>query len=180
MTRIAKERWLHFALAIAISGCVYWGFFYTYLGPYLAGGPGVDLPAAVHLHGISFLAWYALLAVQAFLVMTGAMQLHRWLGFASIALAVVMILTGLLVVGVRMNAGLYDDDQFWAAFSLAILSNLILFAGFLLLALVRRKRADHHRRLIICAAATGSGAAVFRILFVIVGPGTTPFLRRSS
>lgn len=171
MTRISKERLLYFVLALVITGCVFWGFFYTYLGPWLGNGTAGDLPTAVHVHGISFLAWYALLFIQAALVMLGAVKIHRWLGVVAIPLAILMVATGLLVVGVRMQAGLYEGDQFWAAFSLAVFSNLVLFTGFITLALLRRKRLDQHRRLIIAAAATGSGAAIFRILFTLVGPG---------
>ncbi|WP_120078337.1 hypothetical protein [Aurantiacibacter odishensis] len=171
MARISKERWLYFILALVITASVIWGFYYTYIGPWLSDGMAGDLPAAVHVHGISFLGWYALLVVQATLVVSGAVKIHRWLGLVSIPLAILMVGTGLLVIGVQMQAGLYEDDQFWATFSLVILSNLILFAGFLILALIRRNRMDQHRRLIIAAAATGSGAAVFRIFFTLAGPG---------
>ncbi|WP_338244362.1 hypothetical protein [Aurantiacibacter hainanensis] len=171
MTRITKERLLYFVLALFITSCVFCGFFYTYIGPWLDSGTAGELPTAVHVHGISFLAWYALLSIQAALVMLGAVKIHRWLGVAAIPLAILMVATGLLVISVRMQTGLYEGDQFWAAFSLTILSNLVLFTGFLTLALLRRKRLDQHRRLIIAAAATGSGAAIFRILFTLVGPG---------
>lgn len=171
MKRLARERLFYLLLALAITAYVYWGFFYTYLGDRLAGAPMSDLPISVHVHGISFLAWYALLGVQALLVLAGPMKLHRWLGYLSIPLALLMVLTGLLVIAVRMEGGLFADDQFWAAFSLMILSNLILFAAYYVLALLKRNRADQHRWLMIVAAASGSGAAVFRILVVMVGPG---------
>ncbi|RIV89093.1 hypothetical protein [Aurantiacibacter zhengii] len=169
MTRIARERWLHFALAVFISGCVYWGFFYTYIGPWIAAGPAQELSLAVHVHGVSFLAWYALLFVQASLAMARSMKLHRLLGYASIALVIVMVGSGMLVLGVRMRAGLGGSEPFWASFSLAILSGLLLFGAYYVLALLRRNRPSEHRRLIVIAAATGSGAAIFRIFMVNFG-----------
>lgn len=171
MARITKERWLYFTLALVITASVYWGFFYTYIGGMLAGEPMTEVPPVLHAHGISFLAWYALLLLQALLIVVGSLKFHRWLGYATIPLGIIMVVSGLLVIGVRMRGGLYDEDQFWAAFSLVILSNLVLFTGFFVLALLRRNRPDYHRRLIIAAAATGSGAAIFRIFFTLAGPG---------
>lgn len=171
MLRIEKERLFHLVLALAITVSVYWGFTYTYISDMLAGDSASELPIAVHVHGISFLTWYALLAIQAVLVIARPMRLHRWLGYCSIPLAILMIATGLLVIGVRMDGGLYGDDQFWSAFSLTILSNLVLFAAFYCFALLKRNRPDQHRRLIIVAAATGSGAAIFRIFATLIGPG---------
>jgi len=171
MARITKERLFYFLLALVITACVYWGFFYTYLGPRLGSGEAPNLPTPVHIHGLSFLAWYALLLIQALLVVTGGIKMHRWMGGASIALVIVMVASGLVVLGVRMRAGLDGSEPFWTNFSLAVLSNLVLFTVFFVLAILKRNRPASHRRLIIVAAATGSGAAIFRIFMVLIGPG---------
>ena len=49
--------------AVAIAATVLGGFWFTYFGPIIAGERERDA-LAVHLHGWSFFAWYALLVVQ--------------------------------------------------------------------------------------------------------------------
>ena len=170
MGGLQKERWLYLVLATLVSASVFVGFAQTYLTKERLLQTADALPTAVHLHGISFLAWYGLLILQAVLVLRGSMRLHRWIGTASLALAIVMVAAGILVVAVRMEGGL-GGDQFWSSFSLIILSNLVLFAVFFGLAMRFRRRPDQHRRYMLLAAATGSGAAQFRSLVAVFGPG---------
>ena len=171
MGALQKERWFYFWLVTLITVSVFVGFTQTYLPPAPFADGDAPLPGAVHVHGVSFLAWYVLLVLQAVLVLRAALRHHRKIGVVSVVLVVVMVATGRLVVAVRMEAGLVEGDQFWAAFSLAILSNLILFAGFFWAAMRNRKRPDQHRRYILLAAATGSGAAQFRNYMALFGPG---------
>jgi hypothetical protein len=171
MGALQKERWFYALLVTLITVSVFVGFTQTYLPPAPFAGSDAPLPVAVHIHGVSFLAWYTLLALQAALVLRGAMRLHRGLGAASLVLVVVMVATGLFVVAVRMESGLEQGDPFWAAYSLVILSNLVLFAGFFGAAIGHRRRPDQHRRYILLAAATGSGAAQFRNYMALFGPG---------
>jgi len=86
---------------VAIAATVYTGFWFTYFGPMLAGSRAPDA-AVVHLHGWTFFAWYALLVLQSALVHSRRVSLHRTLGGVSVALASLMVGTGVLVVGVRM------------------------------------------------------------------------------
>lgn len=167
MGGIKKERLVYAVLVLLISGSVFYGFAQTYLPP--ADFPR-ELPVAVHVHGITFLAWYALLALQALLVVVGKMTWHRGLGVAGIFLALLMLVSGWLVIAVNMSRGL-EGDQFWSSFALMILSNLILFACFFFASIRHRKNGGLHRRLILAAAATGSGAAQFRTLVALFGPG---------
>jgi hypothetical protein len=166
-----QQRWFYFWMVTLIAVSVFVGFTQTYLPPAPFADPNQALPLAVHIHGVAFLAWYLLLVLQAALVLRGSMRLHRRLGMASVVLVAVMLATGLLVVMVRMDGGVNGGDPFWASFSLAILSNLILFAVFFIAALRARKQPDQHRRYILLAAATGSGAAQFRNYMAVFGPG---------
>ncbi|MEJ6008578.1 hypothetical protein [Novosphingobium aquae] len=168
MSQLQKERQFYLALVLIIVASVFFGFAQTYLTRDQMFGSSVPLPKAVHVHGMAFLAWYVLLAAQAGLVMRGAMRLHRTFGTLSLALAAIMVAGGLLVIGVRMRDGL-AGNPFWSSFSLVILSNLILFAGYFVAAIRYRTRADQHRRYIVLAAATGSGAAQFRSLTLVMG-----------
>ena len=168
MGGLQKERWFYLVLVTLVTGSVLVGFAQTYLTMDRFSPTADGLPTAVHIHGISFLAWYLLLVLQAVLVIRRSLRWHRWLGTVSLALAAVMVVTGLLVVAVRMDGGLRGDG-FWSSFSLIILSNLILFTGFFGAGLHYRKRPELHRRYMLLAAATGSGAAQFRILAAVFG-----------
>lgn len=169
-SKIERQRRTYLVLSLLVSASVLWGFLQTYLTPDLFAGALESLPLSVHIHGISFLAWYALLVVQACLVVFGSIRFHRALGLVTACLVPLMVLSGLQVIAVRMEGGLAGESPFWGAFGLMILSNLILFAGFFVAAIRQRKRPDQHRRLILLAAATGSGAAQFRTLMVLLGP----------
>jgi len=155
--------------ALAIAAVVFTGFWFTYFGPMFTGNRKPS-SLAVHLHGWSFFAWYMLLVVQAALVHTGRLWLHRTLGGLSVVLAALMVGTGLLVVGVRMADALDNGNRFWSASGPAVFATLVLFVGFYVAALQMRRRPDWHKRLMIVACAGGMGAATFRLSMVLFGP----------
>ena len=162
----------YLGLALAISATVYWGFYYTYFGPVI-GGQYPEVPLAIHVHGWSFFLWFLLFPLQAWLMSSGHRRVHFVLGGASIALAAVMIFSGLLVASVRVEQGLsaVDPDEFtefWKRFGMIIFYSLVLFTGFYVAALAKRKQPEAHKRLMVMASASAIPAAVFRI---IVGLG---------
>lgn len=149
-------------LALAISLTAFAGFAFTYLGPLVAGSyPAVSW--AVHAHGIVYLAWCAMLPVQAALA-SRAFSLHRALGIGSLALAAAMAFTGFLVIGVKVHEALNGEGpDFWKAFGVPITADLLIFLGFYAAALLNRRRPDWHKRLMIVAAATVISAATWRL-----------------
>ncbi len=165
-----KKRDAHYLrTAIAISATVYLGFWFTYFGPSL-GGTYPEASLAVHVHGWSFFAWYLLFPLQAALIHTRRLRLHRTLGSMSVALATLMVATGLLVVGVRMaDAAASTQPSFWSLFGPMVFATLALFAGFYTAALVLRRKGPYHKRLLIVASAAGMGAAAFRIAGAVFG-----------
>ncbi len=166
----ARNRHADFVLlALAISATVFLGFWFTYFGPIVAGAYPKSSPL-VHLHGLSFFAWYLLLPLQAALIRIRRVRLHRTLGYMSLALASVMFVSGLAVVSVRMREALSAaEPSFWLAAGPAIFATLMLFAVFYSAALLLRHNGAYHKRLIIVASTAGMGAAVFRILGVLFG-----------
>lgn len=160
-------------LALAISGTLFWGFYYTYFEPLVSGRYPAVSPA-IHVHGWSFFLWYVLFPLQAVLMATGRRRLHFILGGVSVAMAAVMIFTGLLVASVRIDQGLGapDPDEFtafWKHFGLLIFYSLVLFAGFYAAAIANRGRPEIHKRLMIVASASALPAAVFRIIVGLSG-----------
>ena len=167
----------HFFLwtAVAIAATVFTGFWFTYFGPIFAGNRAPN-SAVVHLHGWTFFAWYVLLVVQCSLVHSRRMSLHRTLGGLSVALASLMVGTGLLVVGVRMAHALNTGNPFWTASGPAVFATLVLFAAFYVAAFRMRRRPDWHKRLMIVASVGGMGAATFRLCMLLFGPGSAMWL----
>jgi hypothetical protein len=156
-------------LAVAMTGTVLVGFWFTYFGP-LSRGTYPQVSPIVHLHGWSFFAWYALLTAQAGLIRWGRVPVHRTLGLASTALGAVMIAVGIIVSTVRVDQALGPDgDPFWALMGLPIVSIWILFTGFYAGAIYYRRRAATHKRLILLASAAALSAASFRIVVEFLG-----------
>lgn len=157
-------------LTVAMTATVFVGFWFTYFGPILTGSYERISPL-VHLHGWTFFAWYLLLPLQAGLIRIRQVRRHRTLGLLSLALATVMVLTGLVVVGVRMRDALASPEpSFWSANGPGVFATLALFASFYAAALLLRRKSALHKRLIIVASAAGMGAATFRIFMVGFGP----------
>lgn len=149
--------------ALAIGATAFLGFWFTYFGPQVRG-TYPDAAPAVHVHGWSFFAWYVLFPVQAGLIRSRRVPLHRALGWASLGLAAVMAATGVLVLGVRMADAVGAPRSFWSAFGPMVGSTLLLFIGFYAAAVVSRRRGAHHKRWLLVASAAGLGAASFRIV----------------
>ena len=157
-----RRDWFFPALALAISLTAFTGFAFTYLGP-LAAGTYAPVSWAVHAHGIVYLAWCALLPVQATLARR-AFAVHRVLGLCSLALVAAMGFFGFLVIGVKVQAALAGEGPaFWKSFGVPVAAGLVLFLGFYAAALLNRGRPEWHKRLMISAAATVIAAGTWRL-----------------
>ena len=167
---IARGRDRHYLqVTCAIAAAVFLGFSFTYFAPILSGSYPKVSPA-VHVHGWSFFAWYLLLPLQAFLVHTRRLPLHRTAGAASVILATLMTVTGMIVIGAQMEiARTSSEPTFFGFFGPTIFATLVLFAGFYAAAFVNRRRGPYHKRFLIVASAAGMGAATFRILAAAFG-----------
>lgn len=173
MSEPRAPRRTYLGVALGTSATAYWGFTYTYFTPVLAG-EYPEVSAAVHLHGWSFFVWYLLFPLQALLVVAGRRRVHITLGVASIALAAMMVFTGVLVASVRIQQGLSATEPdalalFWKEFGQLVMYNLILFAGFYATAIARRDRPGVHKRMMVLASASALPAGIFRIIVGLNG-----------
>ena len=102
-----RDRRFFSGIALVIAGVVFIGFAPTY---YLKGVFGTpELAPLFHLHGLLFSAWIALLVVQTQLVARGRTGLHRRLGVAGGALAVLMVAAGLAAAIAAARRGTPPD-----------------------------------------------------------------------
>lgn len=167
-----KKRPSHYLwLCVATSGVAFLGFSFTYFLP-MAAGEYPEVSPTVHFHGWTFFLWYLLLPLQAGLIRFRRGSLHRTLGKASVLLAILMIATGLVVIGVQMElTRLGEAVPFWRPMGPAVFMTLVLFAGFYGLAVMYRKKRELHKRLILLASTGALGAAGFRVLGQVIGFG---------
>lgn len=128
-----------------------------------------QMPAAVWVHGIVLTAWYAGVFMQATLVSTGRVDLHRRLGWlvAGIGATVIVIGTTVTLAFVGRRAALGTDIEarinFFADIVWGDLAAIIAFVIFLGLALTWRRRHDLHKRLMVLASLALLEPALFRI-----------------
>src|SRR5690606_41618581 len=78
---------------------VFGGFGMTYWYPF-AAGTFSPAPPVVHLHGLTYFSWMALLITQASLVNVRSVALHRSLGTFGIALGTAVTFRGALSTSV--------------------------------------------------------------------------------
>ena len=178
---MAERSRFYLGLAVAFTIVTFWGFSETYFAPLFGkpsafGGNISDLPVIVHLHGWTFFLWYLLLPGQASLIAASNVRLHRCVGTLSVALVVVMTITGFIIIPVNVyNSSQPGAVPIWRFFGPAILATLCLFIAFYALALRNRRKPDHHKRYILIASAVGLAAATFRILNTMIGPALANF-----
>lgn len=175
LIRSARSSVFFLGLTVTMALTTFLGFSFTYFMPIL-GGVYPEVPPTVHIHGWAFFLWYLLLPFQANLIRGRRINLHRSLGSASLGLAGVMVVTGLVTATVRIRESVGPDPSpFWEMSALPFFFTLALFTGFYSLAMLRRRNPAHHKRWMILASAAPMGAAIVRILVVAGAPLVSPY-----
>jgi hypothetical protein len=153
----AASQWFYLAMSLLMLGLVTYGFSHT-VGPSLLHAqrprPTVILLA---IHGAVFYCWMLLMVMQAALVRSHKIHLHRMLGWFGAADGAMVVIMGL-----------------WATFHQPTplpleMVGIVSLAGFgipVVLAIGWRKRPAFHRRLLLIATAMLTNAAFARF------PGT--------
>lgn len=147
---LPRYRWFYIAGAVLSLVVAFLGFAPTYYLKLLYGTP--PLTALVHVHGLVFTAWLLLFFVQTILVARHRIDLHRRLGIAGAALAVMMIAIGARTAITAAAIGHAPNNVPPLVFLAIPLSALFLFAGLLGGGLYFRKRnREVHKRLMLLA-----------------------------
>jgi hypothetical protein len=158
------DRRLYFAIAILFPAIVLLGFARTYYLKGLFATP--PLPSGlVHLHGLVMTAWVLLFVVQVRLISTKRIRLHQRLGYASIALAVLVIATGLPTA---LRAAKYGSTSTppgipTLSFLLIPTFDLVMFALLFGAAIVYRRRPAAHKALMLLTVLNFLPPALARI-----------------
>jgi hypothetical protein len=172
LARRRFDRRLFLAVSIGFAAIVLVGFGRTFYVRDLFDVP--PLPTRlVYLHGFLMTAWVALFITQVRLIATQRVRVHRGLGYSAIALAAVIIATG---VPVAVRAAKYGSPStppgipplaFLAVPTFDLLMFVLLFGG----AIYYRKRPRAHKTLMLLTVVNFLPPALGRMTFAApLGP----------
>lgn len=155
------------SLAIVMMFGVILGFAPTYYARLMGSAPlhttsHRPFTLLVHLHGALFSTWVLLFIVQTALVATRRVKVHMTLGIAGAVLAASMVVVGISTAVQAMRAGTAIPGVTPQAFFAIPFFDMVLFAGFVGLALWYRKNKETHKRLMVMAYINIITAAVAR------------------
>jgi len=171
-TRRAREHRFFTGMGLAALLIALIGFAPTY---YLRSFSSIEpLTTLVHLHGGVATAWLLLFIAQSSLVAAGRTDLHRRVGPAGAALAVLVVLVGYVTAIEAARKGVTPPGGPPPLAFLAIpLGTLLSFAVLAGLALLWRRQRDTHRRLMLLATIAMLPPAFARLRWL--GGGGPPF-----
>lgn len=169
----SSERRFHMGLALALLVAVLLGFSRTFfLRLWFQGwahAHGAPEPFFL-VHGAAFFAWFLLLPVQSALVAGRRVDLHRRLGWLGAGLAAAMIMLGTAgaLIAARRPSGFMDVPVPPLKFLVIPIADMVLFAVFMALALVRRRNVQSHKRYMLLASIDLVSAAIVRWPFAFL------------
>jgi hypothetical protein len=119
----------------------------------------------LYVHGTILTAWFALCVVQTFLVSIDRRDLHRRSGWFGAALAVLVVITGVIATLGSIQRSVAEGDEMGSFPYLAWLNfgGLLVFVVFVGAAVGFRRRSEIHKRLMFFASMNIIGAALARI-----------------
>ncbi len=164
----ARARWFYFVAAILSAVLGFLGFQLYYLQG--LAYPGREIPPPIRtlviVHAAAMSAWLVLLVAQTLLIRLRMHRLHMTIGKVGIALAAVILVTGLMV-GLRSAAVTPAEIRIWGLAPKAFLAvpvvSIVLFAVLVVLGVVWRRKPQLHRSMMLLATLTVLSAAVSRI-----------------
>jgi hypothetical protein len=152
------------------------GFVPEIVRHYAEGAP--PQPWMVRLHGAAFVGWLLLLTTQVLLIRNRKFRLHRRIGVAGAALAVLMVLLGLAASFVTQNRDLGTPKADPGFLSVQLI-DMIEFGGLVASAIIARNQPAAHKRLILLATLSLVDAGFARFmsapLLALLGDGAWQF-----
>lgn len=158
LPRWLQQWWAWFTAIFAITFVSFWPSFFSAIN---------NVETHILIHGISAIAWMLLTIIQAFLIRSGWRKHHRTVGYVSLTLAAILVLSGLWVIQTMLlgDSGTAEGISLLAVkFFYIDFTALVLFCVFLWLAIKAARRRDIplHLRLMACTAILPLEAALER------------------
>ncbi len=129
LPRWSQQWWIWFTAIFAITFVSFWPSFLSAI---------VNIETHIIIHGISAIAWMLLTIIQAWLIKSGWRKYHRTVGYISLTLAAVVVVSGLQVLQTMIlkEGGMVDGVPSTAIkFFYIDMTALALFCVFLWLAI---------------------------------------------
>ena len=158
LPRWLQQWWVWFTVIFAVTFVSFWPSFFSAI---------VNIETHIIIHGISAIAWMLLTIIQASLIKSDLRKYHRTVGYFSLSLAAILVLSGLWVIQTMLfgDSGTADGIPLLAVkFFYIDFTALVLFCVFLGLAInaARRRDISLHLRLMTCTAILPLEAALER------------------
>ncbi len=130
----------------------------------LLGRSSFALPLIYHIHAFVFFGWVALYLTQNALMASGALHIHRRLGWLAVIWVPAMVALGLAIMLTTIRS--HGGPPFFALNECLIgtVFQLLCFAGLVAAAISLRRRTDWHRRLMLSGMAVLTGPGFGRLL----------------
>ena len=164
--RAIRRPWPIFAAALALAVMGFWPGFFKKLP---------DTPLPHHVHGWSATAWMLLPLLQYALIRSGRRSLHRYVGYASVALAAIVAASGVYVVRMMAYKNMTSFRLASVKFVWLDLTGIVFFcvlAG-VAIAAARQRDIRLHVTALLASAFIPLEAALER-LFVNLLPSLVP------
>ena len=170
--RLRDSRFYLF-ITILTAALVFAGFARTfYLNGFFAR---LHLPSLFILHGVVFSSWLVVVVTQAFLVSAKKFQIHKKLGYASIAIVVAMFTLGwIMSVQAAQRGFTPPGGPPPLAFLAFQLFGLFAFVALIAAAYLLRNRPETHKRLMVGATILLLTPAVARIFLLFTTNAVLP------
>ncbi|NJD36611.1 MAG: hypothetical protein FIA96_17600 [Betaproteobacteria bacterium] len=174
--RVARRPRFYLWMAIAMAATAFLGFVPTFWAPLAQGIP--ERIGVLAIHALLFFGWTLFFIYQCWLAASGNIARHRDVGMIGVSLATAMTIFGTLAAinsGQRAIAANYADGG--EAFMIVPMATILIFAVFVIAAIVNVRRPDWHKRLMISATAVILDAAIARpfIVYIVMGGHLPPF-----
>jgi hypothetical protein len=158
------DRRFYVGVGLVALGLIFWGFAPTYYLKLLFGAPA--LSTRLHIHGAIMSCWLVLFFVQACLISAHRVDLHRRLGMAGVAIAILVVIVGSTTTfnAAAREVGNHSDEAISRVTVLGLeLVQMALFAALVGAAIWMRRRPDFHKRLMLLGTACMTPSAFSRI-----------------
>lgn len=165
-TGVATSRYFYVAVSGFIAVFTFFAFTRTYWAP-MAGGD-LRMNAAFHVHAALFFVWTLYFLAQTIIAAQGRTLLHRELGMLGVALAGMMVFSGVLATIINLSlAQGTPRERITLGTSILALSAMLLFSVFMTAAIANIRRTEWHKRLMVLATFALMQAVVARYMMLI-------------
>lgn len=168
---LKTDRWFYSASGAIFIVIMLVGFHWFVTSGRAAGGRIID-PAMVRLdriHGLAIAAWYVLYFTQSLLISVRNRRLHFKLGWAAVAIALTIAVTGPWVAIRSVQVTPTEFHFFGLLYSrllLVMLTEVALYTTFVAIGILNRKKPEVHRPAMILASLSLLAGATVRMPFL--------------